>query len=196
MFGGENQLPPIPNFNPPPAPAPATAPKVSLSVGDFERMAKAIAFRLREVEDSVNRRVAEGSLRGEEMSAPSGLEKSVTIGELIMWYLEEVVAKRGGGDVAAVLAERKTVKLVIKHLLRADRDMPTLFYAEQYEEGDGIDFESKRVELNPVRFLNRFIFFTASPSYLTPPRSSSKHTHRILHTHHNTTETRQLQARL
>jgi len=120
-----------------------------LSTADFERIAKALAFRLREVEDGANQRMGEEGMRGEDVVAPTSLEKAVTIGELIMWYLEEVVAKRGGGDVAAVLAERKTVKLVIKHLLKADKDQPTLLYAEQYDGAD-VEFEEKKVLLNPV----------------------------------------------
>ena len=49
----------------------------------------------------------------------------------------------------AIVAERKKVKLVLKHLLNAQRDQPAFFFAEEYE--GGVAFEDRRIVLNPVR---------------------------------------------
>ena len=142
-----------------------------------------LAFRLRETEDEANVRMGERAVREDDMSAPSAAERSLAIGELINWYLEEVTYARAGGDVAAVLLERKKLKLVIKHLLNAQRDQPAFFYAEEY--GEEVAFEDKRILLNPVRVLRGLPAWPAcTPAPLPLTRQRPPRTHAPRHTPH------------
>ncbi len=109
---------------------------------------RAIATRLLEVEDAANAPVGEAAMLEGTMYELAPSDKATSVRGLIDWYCEKVV-ERDGANLAEIVAKRKVVKRVVRHLLNdKGRDAQTLYYAVEYD-GESVDFEDRLVLLNP-----------------------------------------------